>query len=198
LALAGLGLVFVWLGGAFGARVGPGEVSAVRPNAGESLVAPPLTESGLHMGKTIHLKPAANWWAVTAETVASCRPSLLKRTWRQPRDSRSGWKLFNTPAIYFGMMAQNLPVLSRDEIRFFVDGVTAGTFLDWAARHPKPVIIGEFGVGGNPAGWPAWLAAAGRLASHQPRIKAMSYFSGDGTDDAFTILNCASRPSRRW
>jgi glycosyl hydrolase family 26 len=60
--------------------------------------------------------------------------------------------------------------------------VTAGTFLDWAARHPKPVIIGEFGVGGNPAGWPAWLAAAGRLASHHPQIKAMSYFSGDGTD----------------
>ena len=60
--------------------------------------------------------------------------------------------------------------------------VTAGPFLDWAAHHPKPVIIGEFGVGGNPAGWPAWLAAAGRLASHLPQIKAMSYFSGDGTD----------------
>ncbi len=59
--------------------------------------------------------------------------------------------------------------------------VTAGSFLDWAARHPKPVIIGEFGVGGNPAGWPAWLAAAW-LASRDPQIKAMSYFSGDGTD----------------
>lgn len=60
--------------------------------------------------------------------------------------------------------------------------VTAGPFLSWAAHHPKPVIIGEFGVGGNPAGWPAWLAGAGRLAKRDPQIKAMDYFSGDGTD----------------
>src|SRR5262245_50459474 len=33
LALAGLGLFLVWLGGAFGARVGPGDVSGDRPNA---------------------------------------------------------------------------------------------------------------------------------------------------------------------
>src|SRR5262245_38404808 len=33
LALAGLGLFLVWLGGAFGARVGPGDVSADRPSA---------------------------------------------------------------------------------------------------------------------------------------------------------------------
>lgn len=40
LALAGLGLFLVWLGGAFGARVGPGEVSADRPSAaGRTLAA---------------------------------------------------------------------------------------------------------------------------------------------------------------
>src|SRR5262245_27234268 len=33
LALTGLGFFLVWLGGAFGARVGPGEVSADRPSA---------------------------------------------------------------------------------------------------------------------------------------------------------------------
>src|SRR5262245_34829737 len=33
-AIAGLGLFLVWLGGAFGARVGPGEVSADRPSTG--------------------------------------------------------------------------------------------------------------------------------------------------------------------
>ena len=59
---------------------------------------------------------------------------------------------------------------------------TAESFLTWASHHPKPVIIGEFGVGGNPARWPAWLAAAGRLPRQDPQIKAMSYFSGDGTD----------------
>jgi hypothetical protein len=60
--------------------------------------------------------------------------------------------------------------------------VTAGPFLAWAAHHPRPVIIGEFGVGGNPALWPAWLAAAGRLAGQDSQIKAMGYFSGNGTD----------------
>jgi len=39
LALAGLGLFLVWLGGAFGARVAPGEVSAKRSSAaGRDLV----------------------------------------------------------------------------------------------------------------------------------------------------------------
>jgi hypothetical protein len=60
--------------------------------------------------------------------------------------------------------------------------IIASPFLAWAAQHPKPAIIGEFGVGGNPASWPAWLAAAGRLARGDTQIKAMSYFSGDGTD----------------
>ena len=38
-ALAGLGLFLAWLGGAFGARIDPGEVSADRPSAaGRELV----------------------------------------------------------------------------------------------------------------------------------------------------------------
>ncbi len=57
-------------------------------------------------------------------------------------------------------------------------------FLTWAAQHPKPAIIGEFGVGGNPAGWPSWLAAAGRLARRDTQIKALGYFSGNGTDSS--------------
>lgn len=40
LAIGGLGLFLVWLGGAFGARVGPGEISADRPNAVGRHLAP--------------------------------------------------------------------------------------------------------------------------------------------------------------
>jgi hypothetical protein len=58
----------------------------------------------------------------------------------------------------------------------------AGPFLRWASGHHKPVIIGEFAVGGNPGGWARWLAAAGRLARRDPQIKAMVYFDANGTD----------------
>jgi len=58
----------------------------------------------------------------------------------------------------------------------------ARPFLRWAARTGKPVLIGEFGVGGDPASWPAWLAAAGRLPLTDPQIKGMAYFDANGTD----------------
>ncbi len=34
----------------------------------------------------------------------------------KPRDPRPGWSLVSVPAIYLGVMSQNLPILSRDEI----------------------------------------------------------------------------------
>lgn len=59
----------------------------------------------------------------------------------------------------------------------------AAPFLAWAAHHDKPVIIGEFGVyGGDPAAWPAWLAAAGRLPEFDHQIKAMAYWDASGVD----------------
>jgi hypothetical protein len=60
----------------------------------------------------------------------------------------------------------------------------AAAFLRWASHHDKPVIIGEFAVAGDPPGWPAWLAAAGRLVKTDPQIKAMVYFDANGIDSS--------------
>jgi hypothetical protein len=57
----------------------------------------------------------------------------------------------------------------------------AGPFLQWAARHDKPVLIGEFAVGGAAAGWSAWLTAAGRAVESDNQVKALVYFDADGT-----------------
>lgn len=61
-------------------------------------------------------------------------------------------------------------------------GEEATPFLEWAAHTHKPILIGEFGVGGNPAGWPGWLANAGRLPLQYPQIKGMAYYDGAGYD----------------
>jgi hypothetical protein len=57
-------------------------------------------------------------------------------------------------------------------------------FLRWASHHDKPVIIGEFGVIGNPPGWAAWLTAAGRLPETDHQIKAMAYFDANGVNSS--------------
>lgn len=67
----------------------------------------------------------------------------------------------------------------------------AGPFLLWAAHTHKPVIIGEFAVSGNPAGWAHWLRAVGRLAKSDPQIKAMAYFDANGRDSQ-------GRPFHYW
>jgi Glycosyl hydrolase family 26 len=58
-------------------------------------------------------------------------------------------------------------------------------FLAWAASHPKPIIIGEFGV---PLSYGTqmrtqWLQAAGATVKAHPQIKALLYFDSntDGT-----------------
>ena len=58
-----------------------------------------------------------------------------------------------------------------------------GPFLQWAAHHPKPVLIGEFGVGANgPGDRAAWIAGAGQLARGNPQIKALAYFDADAVN----------------
>jgi hypothetical protein len=59
-----------------------------------------------------------------------------------------------------------------------------GPFLDWAARHPHPVLIGEFGMKAS-LGEQArqqWLAAAGAFVQTRPQVKALVYFDADRTD----------------
>ena len=63
--------------------------------------------------------------------------------------------------------------------RSFAD--TAGPFLDWAARHPAPVMIGEYGVPQSytVAQRAQWLRDAAQVVQQDPQIKALVYFDGD-------------------
>ncbi|GIF19332.1 hypothetical protein BJ973_006376 [Actinoplanes tereljensis] len=60
-------------------------------------------------------------------------------------------------------------------------GQLMGPFLQWAAAHPKPIIIGEFGVAKawGSANRAAWLRDAERTFKANPQIKAVTYFESD-------------------
>ncbi|MDT4995225.1 MAG: hypothetical protein QOH97_5117 [Actinoplanes sp.] len=60
-------------------------------------------------------------------------------------------------------------------------GQLMGPFLQWAAQHPKPIIIGEFGVAKawGSAARAAWLADAARTFKANSQIKAIAYFESD-------------------
>jgi hypothetical protein len=60
-------------------------------------------------------------------------------------------------------------------------GRLMGPFLQWAAQHPKPIIIGEFGVAKawGSAGRAAWLTDAERTFKANQQIKAVAYFESD-------------------
>ena len=60
-------------------------------------------------------------------------------------------------------------------------GELMGPFLQFAARHPRPIVIGEFGVA---RAWgsqrrAAWLKDAERTFKANPQIKAVAYFESD-------------------
>ena len=54
-------------------------------------------------------------------------------------------------------------------------------FLRFAAQHPKPIVIGEFGVAKawGSAGRAEWLRDAARTFKANPQIKAIAYFESD-------------------
>jgi hypothetical protein len=60
-------------------------------------------------------------------------------------------------------------------------GTLMGPFLDFAARHPKPIMIGEFGVAKawGSAARAAWLKNAYRTFKANPQIKGIAYFESD-------------------
>jgi glycosyl hydrolase family 26 len=65
-------------------------------------------------------------------------------------------------------------------------GQLMGPFLQWAAQHPKPIIIGEFGVAKSwgSTGRAAWLSDAERTFKANPQIKAVAYFESDPDGNA--------------
>jgi hypothetical protein len=51
-------------------------------------------------------------------------------------------------------------------------------FMAWAEGHPRPVMVGEFGVTeGNPGQKAKWFREAGAYVPAYPQIKALVYFS---------------------
>jgi beta-mannanase len=60
-------------------------------------------------------------------------------------------------------------------------GALMGPFLSFAAQHPKPILVGEFGVAkawGSQAR-AAWLRDAQRTFKANPQIKGVVYFESD-------------------
>lgn len=55
----------------------------------------------------------------------------------------------------------------------------ASPFLAWAATHPKPIMIGEFGVRHGQRG--PWIRDAFDFVRRHPQIKAITYFNGFGS-----------------
>lgn len=56
----------------------------------------------------------------------------------QPRDPRPGWRLVSVPAIYLGLMSQDLPILSRDEINKVAIHLAAHQEEDGSWEVPPP------------------------------------------------------------
>src|SRR5947207_12132786 len=57
---------------------------------------------------------------------------------QKPRDPRPGWSLVSVPAIYWGIMAKNLPILSRDEINQIAGHLARHQEEDGAWAMPPP------------------------------------------------------------
>jgi hypothetical protein len=66
-------------------------------------------------------------------------------------------------------------------------------FLDWAAQHPKPIMIGEYGVPESYGGQARaqWLRAAEKTVVSHRQIKALVYFdsntTGSSPQKSFTL-----------
>jgi beta-mannanase len=60
----------------------------------------------------------------------------------------------------------------------------AASFLTWAKDHPKPIIIGEFGIkqSHGDATQKLWLQQVAQFVPTVPQIKALVYFNADNSD----------------
>jgi beta-mannanase len=57
-------------------------------------------------------------------------------------------------------------------------GETMAPFMAWAAQHPRPAVLGEFGVTeGSPGQKAAWFRDARAYVLAYPQLKALVYFS---------------------
>ena len=58
-------------------------------------------------------------------------------------------------------------------------------FLKWAAHHPKPIMVGEYGVPQtySPQQRAQWLSAAAQTVKQNPQIKALVYYDSNVQQD---------------
>lgn len=74
-------------------------------------------------------------------------------------------------------------------------GVVLDPFLQWAAGHPRPVIIGEFGARENgPGARAAWLRDAHHYLRRQPQVKGAVYFHARQTSPPAYDLTLTGYP----
>ncbi len=80
-------------------------------------------------------------YAVNAKALADMvqwTKDLFVPRFSKPRDPRPGWSLVSVPAIYLGVMSQNLPILSRDEINRVAVHLARHQDEDGAWEAPPP------------------------------------------------------------
>src|SRR5262249_19489989 len=77
-----------------------------------------------------------------AEIMQWTKEQMIPRSMPTARDPRPGWKLVGMPAIYLGVMSQNLPVLSRDELQRLAVHLARHREEDGPFRLPLPAIHG--------------------------------------------------------
>jgi hypothetical protein len=77
-----------------------------------------------------------------AEIVQWTKEQTIPRSIPTTRDPRPGWKLVSIRAIYLGVMSQNLPVLSRDEINRVAVHLARHQEEDGSFLLPLPAING--------------------------------------------------------
>ena len=76
-------------------------------------------------------------------------------------------------------------------------------FLRWASYHPKPVMIGEYGVPGNYSKQQRaqWLSAAAQVVQGNPQVKAFVYFdagaSGQDSSPSYSYSLAPGSPALR-
>jgi nitrogen fixation-related uncharacterized protein len=91
----------------------------------------------------------------------------------------------NGPAFYPGDDQVDwlcADVYPGQDYRSFAD--VSAEFLAWAASHPKPVIIGEYGAEDRAPGQrEAWLKAIPAFVKAHPQIKGLVYFDSRKTEN---------------
>jgi hypothetical protein len=151
-----------------------------RPNLRASMWSgPDFIASWVHVRKIFQEEGATNasWvWCPTAEGFHSGEAPKF-----YPGDDQVDWLCVDVYATS-----------TLDGIGDLLD-----PFLRWAAEHPRPIIIGEYGVSRAhpPAERARWLRNATAAFKANPQIKAVSYFESDPEETSTLQFSLTTDPT---